>query len=242
MTKKTGVIGHRGAAKMALENTAQSIVAALELRVDAIEVDVRRTKDGQLVLLHDPSTERVTQPGLPHMLARQHTLKELQQAQLKDGQRLLSLEKAMQLVGSNTPLVLDIKSRGCADEIIRLSSIYPEVKIELTSRIASELAKLHQVRSDWPIYVLERFNPVEIFYAKRRVGAVGISVNKWIINPFTYWLARARNLEVRVYTVNLRMQYRILKILYPAIVIYTDAPARFVGKRASKPTNKRFKA
>lgn len=54
------VIGHRGAAALAPENTFASFDAALSLGVDAIEADVRITRDGVLVLMHDPSLARTT--------------------------------------------------------------------------------------------------------------------------------------------------------------------------------------
>lgn len=54
------VIGHRGAAGLAPENTFASFDAALSVGVDGIETDVRITRDGVLVLMHDPSLARTT--------------------------------------------------------------------------------------------------------------------------------------------------------------------------------------
>ena len=54
------VIGHRGAASFAPENTFAGFDLALQLGVDAIETDVQRTKDGKLVLFHDARIERTT--------------------------------------------------------------------------------------------------------------------------------------------------------------------------------------
>ena len=54
------IIAHRGAAGLALENTLESIKAALKLPVYAIEIDVRRTADGELILLHDHHTGHVS--------------------------------------------------------------------------------------------------------------------------------------------------------------------------------------
>lgn len=48
------VIGHRGAASEAPENTRRSFALAIERGADAIEVDVCRTRDGRFVLFHDP--------------------------------------------------------------------------------------------------------------------------------------------------------------------------------------------
>ncbi|HWA55884.1 MAG TPA: glycerophosphodiester phosphodiesterase family protein [Gemmatimonadales bacterium] len=54
------VIGHRGAAGYAPENTLVSFRRALALGADAIEFDVRRAKDGVAVVMHDPTLDRTT--------------------------------------------------------------------------------------------------------------------------------------------------------------------------------------
>ena len=54
------VIAHRGAHKTVPENTIASLEKAIELGVDYVELDVRRTKDGVLILMHDASINRMT--------------------------------------------------------------------------------------------------------------------------------------------------------------------------------------
>lgn len=54
------VIGHRGAAGVAPENTVVSIERAIQGGAQAIEVDVRVSADGQLVTIHDDTVDRTT--------------------------------------------------------------------------------------------------------------------------------------------------------------------------------------
>jgi glycerophosphoryl diester phosphodiesterase len=54
------VIGHRGAAGCAPENTVVSLQRGLELGVEALEFDVRRAKGGEPVVIHDPTLDRTT--------------------------------------------------------------------------------------------------------------------------------------------------------------------------------------
>ena len=54
------VIGHRGAAGLAPENTFAGFDLALEMGVDGLETDVQKTKDGKLVLFHDDRLDRTT--------------------------------------------------------------------------------------------------------------------------------------------------------------------------------------
>jgi glycerophosphoryl diester phosphodiesterase len=53
-------IGHRGAAAVAPENTIASFRRAVELGAQAVELDVQRTKDGHLVVMHDDTVDRTT--------------------------------------------------------------------------------------------------------------------------------------------------------------------------------------
>ncbi|GKQ36503.1 glycerophosphodiester phosphodiesterase family protein [Streptomyces sp. A012304] len=54
------VIGHRGAAGLAPENTLEAVDRADRAGIDWVEVDVQRSKDGVLVLMHDPDLVRTT--------------------------------------------------------------------------------------------------------------------------------------------------------------------------------------
>ncbi|MFF3845893.1 glycerophosphodiester phosphodiesterase [Streptomyces sp. NPDC002328] len=54
------VIGHRGAAGLAPENTLEAVDRADRAGIDWVEVDVQRSKDGVLVLMHDQDLVRTT--------------------------------------------------------------------------------------------------------------------------------------------------------------------------------------
>ncbi|HOO56250.1 MAG TPA: glycerophosphodiester phosphodiesterase family protein [bacterium] len=53
-------IAHRGATEFAPENTIPSFEKAIEIGFDYVEIDVRYTKDGIPVLMHDPAVDRTT--------------------------------------------------------------------------------------------------------------------------------------------------------------------------------------
>ncbi|MCC5800902.1 glycerophosphodiester phosphodiesterase [Rossellomorea vietnamensis] len=53
-------IAHRGAAAYAPENTIASYDLAVDMKADYIEIDVQRSKDGELVVIHDTSVDRTT--------------------------------------------------------------------------------------------------------------------------------------------------------------------------------------
>lgn len=230
---KTGIIGHRGAAGLALENSQDSILAALDHDIDAIEFDIHRTKDGRLAVLHDSHTGRIAKKKV---LVSAKTLEELQAITLKNGQHIPSLEDMFKLMAGKMPMVIDIKDTNISEELLRLIDAYPAAEVSFTSLKYNELHKLHKARPEIPIYVRDLLNPFEVVHTARRMGAAGISLNMFLMNPLTYWLAKRRNLEIRIYTVNSPFLVRFFQKLYPGIVIYTDQPQRFVGPKTKNGT------
>lgn len=68
------IIGHRGASGVAPENTLPSFQRAFEEGAQFVELDVRSSKDGEVVIIHDATVNRTTD-GRGHV--HRHTLKEL---------------------------------------------------------------------------------------------------------------------------------------------------------------------
>lgn len=230
---KTGIIGHRGAAGLALENSHDSLIAALDHEMDGIEFDVRKTKDGKLVVMHDKHTGRISPQKVPVNLK---TLAELQAIKLKNGQHIPTLEEVMQLIGNKMMMVIDIKDSGSADELLRVLKQFPKAQISFTSLQYGELNKLRKALPEVPFYVRDLLNPFEIVHTARRMHAAGISLNMWLMNPLTYWMARRKHLEIRVYTVNSIWLVKLLRKVYPGIVIYSDHPERFVNRLGEQAT------
>lgn len=116
------VVGHRGAAALAPENTWESFNLALSLGVDAIETDIRATADGELVLLHDRQLERTTSGQgaidqtawsvVQHLDAGSWFSPDYDQARVP---RLLD---TLQRYGKQTHLVLEIKQAGLTAPVL----------------------------------------------------------------------------------------------------------------------------
>jgi len=74
------VSAHRGAWRNAPENSLKSLRDAIEMGVDIVEADVKMTKDGHLVIMHDVTIDRTT---TGNGAVQDYTLKELKQFYLK---------------------------------------------------------------------------------------------------------------------------------------------------------------
>lgn len=76
------VVSHRGDWRNAPENSLQAMKNCIDMGVDMVEVDLKLTKDGQLVLLHDKTLNRTLNgKGQPE----EYTLAELKAMRLKNG-------------------------------------------------------------------------------------------------------------------------------------------------------------
>jgi glycerophosphoryl diester phosphodiesterase len=108
-------VGHRGARADETENTLESFEKAIALGVNAVELDVRRSKDGQLIVSHDDTLKRVFGIDLP---VHESTLEELQQA---TGNRLPSLQEALRFIdGKAEKILVELKEAGYEKKVLDL--------------------------------------------------------------------------------------------------------------------------
>lgn len=108
-------VGHRGARAYEPENTLRSFKKAMELGVDAVELDVRKTKDGQLVVIHDADVKRTTNgKGLVSEL----TLKEIQSLSTEKDEKIPTLEEALDCLGKKVRVFIELKETGIEEQVL----------------------------------------------------------------------------------------------------------------------------
>jgi glycerophosphoryl diester phosphodiesterase len=101
--QKPIIIAHRGAPALGPENTAVGFSAALMAGADALETDIRQTKDGKLVCFHDSDLMRLRGSSL--------RIDEIVYDHLKDiYPSILDVQEALEAKG-NAGLLLDLKIR-----------------------------------------------------------------------------------------------------------------------------------
>jgi glycerophosphoryl diester phosphodiesterase len=108
-------IGHRGAAGHAPGNTLISVQAAIRIGVDLIEVDIQRTRDEHLIVLHD----RFLQPTTTGAgLAADHTLAEIQEVRTVPGNLPIpTLAEVLEAVSGHAGLMLETKQSGIGESV-----------------------------------------------------------------------------------------------------------------------------
>jgi glycerophosphoryl diester phosphodiesterase len=123
------VIAHRGNHTHAHENTLTAIERAVQAGVDYVELDVRRTSDGQYVLMHDSTVDRTTDG---HGSVVMMTLAQLQELKVRDlkrtqipPERVPSFKEALAAIKGRINLYLDFK----AGDRVEVANLIREAKV-----------------------------------------------------------------------------------------------------------------
>ena len=110
------IMGHRGAPAYEPENTLRSLRRALSMGVDAVEIDVHLSKDGQIMVIHDATVDRTTN-GAGRV--RDLTFAELRALDAGKGERIPSLEEVADLVVGQAHLIIEVKDPAAAEPLVR---------------------------------------------------------------------------------------------------------------------------
>jgi glycerophosphoryl diester phosphodiesterase len=111
------IMGHRGAAALEPENTLRSIERAVEIGVDAVEIDVRLSKDRELVVIHDSTVDRTTNGSGP---VNGYSLDDLKKLNAGGGQTIPTLQEVMELIGHKVKLVIELKEEETERMVVEL--------------------------------------------------------------------------------------------------------------------------
>lgn len=110
------IAAHRAINEHYPENSLEAITESIRIGIDIIEVDIRQSKDGQLVIMHDKTIDRTTNGSGP---VTDHTLDELKNFRLTfNGQltdyRIPTFEEVLQLAKGKILLDIDFKLEDMA--------------------------------------------------------------------------------------------------------------------------------
>jgi glycerophosphoryl diester phosphodiesterase len=111
------IMGHRGAAALEPENTLLSIERAVNIGVNAVEIDVRLSKEKELVVIHDATVDRTTN-GMGAVSS--FTVDELKKLDAGKGQHIPTLQEVICFVDNKVNLVIELKEEGTAEGVFKL--------------------------------------------------------------------------------------------------------------------------
>ncbi len=189
------IIGHRGAKGLAPENTIAAITAGIAANADWIEIDVRATKDGKAVVIHDATTARVSSKKL---LVAQTTSEKLTEAHVKT-EPIPSLEQAFAAVAGKAILNVEIKSFGCVPEVVALTKRAGYDAVVVSSFSRNILDKVRSLDPKVKRALLLAFNP---FAFRGLAGLYAVGFHHLFAPRSAIAAAKKLNLVTYAYTVD----------------------------------------
>jgi glycerophosphoryl diester phosphodiesterase len=209
----TKVWAHRGASAYAPENTIEAFDLAIKQQADGVELDVQLTKDGEVVVIHDETINRVS---YGEGYVKDYTLKELKQFNYNKthpefGKVFIpTLKEVYELLKpTNLTVNVELKTGIIAYDTIEEKVLEIEEKMGMQGRIIyssfnhSSVMKLKAIKKEAKIGLLYADGFIDVPNYGCRLGADAL-------HPALYHLqnldlikqCKEKNLALHVWTVN----------------------------------------
>lgn len=155
------MLGHRGFRALYPENTLLAFRQAIANGADGVECDIQKTADGRYVVIHDPTTDRVTGVGGE---VRMLQLEDLQRLDFGRGQRIPELSELLEAIPSGSYLDLELKAET------------------LTSNDCGTIADMLDARIQRRHLMVSSFEPELLLPFRRRGFTVGLLLGEETID------------------------------------------------------------
>ena len=221
----TVVIAHRTLPRDAAENSLAGIRKAAEQKADYVEVDIRRTRDGVPVLLHDPNLLRTA--WRPRRI-RSMTLDDVARVKLRGGHVLPTLADALAAAPDDLGFALDTKDPGAApatlaaveraqvEDRVLLWSKHEEAVRHYVAR-APEGVEVALLRDTKSAVETDRYLDDAV-----ALGATAVSVHESVLDDDLVERAHDKGLTIHCWFQSLKVQ--AAKAAVPVDGIVTDWP------------------
>lgn len=217
------IVAHRGASHDAPENTLSAFRRAWQLGVECVEIDVHVSRDGEVVVMHDATTERI---GGRDRRIDQQTLAELRELDVGGwkspafaNERIPTLAEVLASVPRGRTLFVEIKSDlaavGAVAKVIEASDLRARgARVALQAFDAPTLAALAEAVTDAPAYwavetPLDDSDPPKplpyttaVIDEAKLHGFAGVALRYDFVTDELLAAARAASIEVDVWTIN----------------------------------------
>ena len=224
------VVGHRGAMGHVLENTIESVQKAIELNVDGIEIDVFKSKTGELVVYHDPFLSRLSNSNA---FIEQISLDSIKKVELMGGYFIPTLKEIVDIIPEKIFLNIELKGQDTSFETNKIITNYlkkynfPASKFIISSFRWDELKKMRSINKDIPIAILvDSLNKIDdAIKLAKQINAVALNPNKNFITKEIVNKIQSNNIKVYPYTINTPRNIRRVRSMGVDAII-TDYPER----------------
>jgi glycerophosphoryl diester phosphodiesterase len=192
------IIAHRGESFIAPENTLSSVNLAWRNGINAVEVDVRLSKDNQVVVIHDSNTWRISRKLKWIRYTKLRKLKRIDIGIKKNhrykGEVIPTLQEVLSTVSKGNKIIIEIKS-SCKiipylKTVINTSSLQSD-QIEIISFSLKTLIEVRKQLSQYSIFWIRELD----YYWIRKIFRPSINriiskAIKYNLNGLDLWAGR----------------------------------------------------
>ncbi len=216
------MIAHRGDPTNVLENSLASVRSALACQVDMIEIDIRRSRDGELYVLHDRTTQRTAARNID---IEEATAEDIAATRLKNGEPIPTLSDVLMTVGGAAGLNLEVKSSGTGTLVAQhLASSHYAGQVLVSSFKEDEIVAVHNLLPALPVSLIFDFFTVRDVAPYRGKGYGVISLRKNTATERLIAACHDQGVRVYVWTVDEEPEMRKF-ISWGVDGIYSNKPA-----------------
>ena len=214
----------------ALENTIESVKKAIKLNVDGIEIDVFKSKTGELVVYHDPFLSRLSNSNA---FIEQISLDSIKKVELKGGLSIPTLNEVINIIPEKIFLNIELKGSNTAFETNKVIIEYlkefnlPPSKFIISSFRWDELKKFRDLNKDIPIAILvdSLYKIDNAIKLAKEINAIALNPNNKFITKKIVKKIQSNNIKVFPYTINRPKNIKRMKLMGVDAII-TDYPER----------------
>ena len=204
-------IAHRGASRIAPENTLAAFKEAIEIGVDAVELDLQGTADEQVVVIHDASLDRTTDQSGQIKETSLETIKQADAGTWFDpkfaGESVPTLAEALVSIADNAIALLEIKDVSITKSVVRI--VQNMDMVEQSVIISFHSSAIQTVRSLEPRlptgYIIgskENIEPIQLCQQLSLLGSSLLNVDHRLVTEDFIYEIRRRGITLWCWTVD----------------------------------------
>lgn len=209
---QTKIIAHRGFSEIAPENTLIAFQKAIDCKADYFELDVHKTKDDSVVVIHDSSVDRTSSNGSKGSIAEM-TYMDLSTVKVGNSkkfgdkykdEKIPTLREALELAKGKIKVCIEIKVYGVEQAVIEaVNDLEMNDQVIIFSFYYPVLAKIRQLDKNIPaLYLISDADNLTIDYANvLNLNAIGVGGKTAVTKEFLDF-AHQQGVEVWKWTVD----------------------------------------
>lgn len=207
-TSNVKITAHRGSSIFAPENTKASVLEAIALNVDYIEIDVQLTKDNHVILLHDSTFKRTAGVAVKPSSLNYEEILELNVGNYKDNtfhHAAPLLKDIIEICPSSITLNIELKNYGYSEllpkEVVTLIEKYNREKnCVISSSSLILLEKVNQLNPTIRTGLIVNSALTSIYYEENFLSFYAINYN--VLTPNLSFYLHKKGKEVHCWTPN----------------------------------------